>query len=104
MHLKKILTVLSLFFLFHNFHIPKFWISFHSLPILLAQTQTNEIEEALSSFDESESDLSSDEEDLLSGFDEEEPEMDQTETVAEEKGWLDDFSGKAGASLSFAYD
>ncbi len=72
MHLKKILTVLSLFFLFHNFHIPKFRIPFHSLPILQAQTQTVEIEEALSGFDESESDPSSEEADLLSGFDEEE--------------------------------
>ena len=104
MHLKKILTVLSLFFLFHNFHIPKFWIPFHSLPILQAQPQTDEIEEALSSFDESESNPTPEEADLLSGFDEEEPEMEQTETVAEEKGWLDDFSGKAGASLSFAYE
>ena len=104
MHLKKILAVLSLFFLFHNFHIPKFWIPFHSLPILQAQTQTDEIEEALSGFDESESDPTPEEADLLSGFDEEEPEMEQTETVAEEKGWLDDFSGKAGASLSFAYE
>ncbi len=83
MHLKKILTVLSLFFLFHNFHIPKFWIPFHSLPILQAQTQTDEIEEALSGFDESESDPTPEEADLLSGFDEEEPEMEQTETVAE---------------------
>ncbi len=75
MHLKKILTVLSLFFLFHNFHIPKFRIPFHSLPILQAQTQTVEIEEALSGFDESESDPTPEEADLLSGFDEEEPEM-----------------------------
>ena len=104
MHLKKILAVLLLFFLFHNFHVPKFRIPFHSLPILQAQTQTDEIEEALSGFDESESDSTPEEADLLSGFDEEEPEMEQTETVAEEKGWMDDLSGKAGASLSFAYE
>ena len=73
-------------------------------PILQAQTQTVEIEEALSGFDESESDPSSEEAYLLSGFDEEEPEMELTEIVAEEKGWLDDFSGKTGASLSFAYE
>ncbi|MEC8478391.1 MAG: DUF1302 family protein [SAR324 cluster bacterium] len=79
-------------------------IPFHSLPILQAQTQTDEIEEALSGFDESESDPTPEEADLLSGFDEEEPEMEQMETEAEEKGWLDDFSGKAGASLSFAYE
>ena len=97
MHLKKILAVLSLFFLFHNFHIPKFRIPFHSLLILQAQTQTVEIEEALSGFDESESDPSSEEADLLSGFDEEEPEIEQTEIVPEEKGWLSNFSGKAGA-------
>ena len=57
MHLKNILTVLSLFFLFHNFHVPKFRVPFHSLPILQAQTLSDEIEEALSGFDESESDV-----------------------------------------------
>ena len=104
MHLKKILAALSLLLFFYNFHIPKYRIPFHSLPILQAQTQTDEIEEALSGFDESESDPTIEEADLLSGFDEEEPEMEQTETVAKDKGWLDDFSGKAGASLSFAYE
>ena len=76
---------------------------FISAQALQAQTDSGDMDSILSGFDEKETDSELKETDLLSGFDEEEPGLEQTETLPEEKGWLDDFSGKAGASLSYAY-
>jgi hypothetical protein len=77
---------------------------FISAQALQAQTDSGDMDSILSGFDEKETDSELKETDLLSGFDEEEPGLEQTETLPEEKGWLDDFSGKAGASLSYAYE